>query len=42
MRPFHLLIQPTLDGTQVNCQWFGQPALRPAGALTPASSGNCL
>lgn len=34
MRPFHLLIQPTLDGTRVNCQWFGQSALRPEGAMT--------
>ncbi|WP_295389876.1 alpha/beta hydrolase [uncultured Thiodictyon sp.] len=36
MKPLHLLIQPTLDGTRVNCQWFGQSALRPEGTLTLA------
>ena len=36
MRPFHLLIQPTIDSLRVDCQWFGQSALRPAGALNRA------
>ncbi len=34
MSPFHLLIQPTIDSIRVDCQWLGQSALRPAGALT--------
>lgn len=41
MKPFHLLIQPTLDGTRVNRQWFGQSAPSPDGAVTPATPGNC-
>jgi hypothetical protein len=34
MKPFQLLIQPTPDGTRIHCQWFGQSARLPAGALT--------
>ena len=34
MTPFHLQVQPAPDGARVHCQWTGESALRPAGALT--------
>jgi len=42
MSPFHLQVQPVLDGTRVHCQWAGESAQRAEGALTPATPGNGL
>lgn len=42
MSPCHVQVQPAPDATRVHCQRTGQSALRPDGALIPATPGNCL